>query len=121
MARTPWLESACGSRDREVGRSPGELSSPPRQGDARSPAVASPGALASGRYTRLTRIGLLLVALILLGLFACPPRAYARGGKGAQSSARPAPFSGSSLEKVRKAKSGTYNPPASDGQPAGSN
>jgi len=79
MARTPWLESACGSRrkDKDVGRWQGELSSPPRQGDARSPAGASPGAIAEGHYTRLTRIGLLLLGLILLGLFACPPRTYA--------------------------------------------
>ena len=76
MPRTPWLESACGSRrkDREVG----ELSSFSSPGDARSPAGASPEAIAQGRHTRLTRIGLLLVALILLGLFACPPRTYAR-------------------------------------------
>ena len=31
-----------------------------------------------GPYTHLARIGLLLVALILLGLFACPPRGYAQ-------------------------------------------
>jgi len=78
MARTPWLDSACGSHDREVGRSQGELLSPLRAGDARSPAGASPGAMSEGRYTRLARIALLLVGLILLGLFACPPRAYAR-------------------------------------------
>jgi hypothetical protein len=37
--------------------------------------------MADGRVTRLARIGLLLVALILLGLFSCPPRAYARLAK----------------------------------------
>jgi hypothetical protein len=78
MARTPWLESACGSRRKEqhVGRSHGESSSLPSQ-DARWPAGESLEAKASGRYSHLARIGLLLVALILLGLFACPPRTYA--------------------------------------------
>jgi len=31
-----------------------------------------------GRYTHLARFALVLVALILLGLFACPPRGYAQ-------------------------------------------
>jgi hypothetical protein len=83
MARTPWLESACGSRRKEssVDRPEGESSSPPGQGDARSSAGVSPETLAEACDTRLTRIGLLLVALILLGLFSCPPRAYARLAK----------------------------------------
>jgi hypothetical protein len=83
MARTPWLELACGSRrkERSVDRSEGESSSSPRQDDARSSARGSPEALAEARDTCLTRIGLLLVALILLGVFSCPPRAYARLAK----------------------------------------
>ncbi len=83
MARTPWLESACGTRrrDGDVGESQEALSSLARQGDVRlaaSPAGVSLEAMSEGRYTHLARIGLLLVALILLGLFACPPRAYAQ-------------------------------------------
>ena len=49
---------------------------------AASPAGLSLEAMSEGRYTHLARIGLLLVALILLGLFACPPRAYAQGAGG---------------------------------------
>jgi hypothetical protein len=83
MARTPWLESACGSRrkERRVDRSEEESSSSPRQGHARGSAGGRPEALAEARDTCLTRIGLLLVALILLGVFSCPPRAYARLAK----------------------------------------
>ena len=100
MVRTPWLESACGSRrtDKNVDRSQADSSSP-RQGDARSPAVASLGALAEGRYTRLTKIGLLLVGLILLGLFACPPRAYAGLVKGGQGHGSLFPHSRPSVER----------------------
>lgn len=85
MARTPWLESACRPRHEggDFGRSQEEvssLSSLSRQDDIRlaaSSAGVSLEAMSKGRYIHLARIGLLLVALILFGVFACPPRAYA--------------------------------------------
>jgi hypothetical protein len=53
--------------------------------------------MAEGRRAHLARIGLILVALILLGLFACPPRSYARLAQEHGASAHPIFFSRPSM------------------------
>ena len=85
MGRTSWLESACGPEGEgsDSGAPESGLSSSQVPGDLglaspEAAAEASLEAMSEGRYTRWTRLALLLVALILLGLFACPPRTYAR-------------------------------------------
>lgn len=84
MGRTSWLESAFGpKREPRDGAALGNgLSSSLEPADLRlvgdgTAAEASLEAMSEGRYTHWARLCLLLVALILLGLFACPPHAYA--------------------------------------------